>query len=909
MAASWDPELLADAAHVIATEVREAHESDPGVSLNVWAPVVNTLRHPLWGRTEEAYTEDPLLNAELGSGFSRGMRGEGDTWGAVPTLKHFLGYSNETDRAATSSDLSERVLHEYELPGFVEPVRRQVAGAVMLSYNLVNGRPAHLTNLLESHIRSVLPDADLLFVVSDAGAPGNLFRSQKVVPDAAHAYAAMLIAGVDSFTDNDSRPSESLEAVRAALDQGLVEETHVDRAVVRQLVARARTGEFDAAIEAADGDWTPSTLDRAGRRALSCEVATRSAVLLAQHDPTALPLSTEGSTAVLGRIAHSVLRDWYSGDLIDPVSVADALASARSTTRSTPALTRLSLVARSTGAVSGVPDAALADQDVILGPDAALRLARPAVDLDPVAIRTPEAAPAQAPTPAPTAPALFDVVELGDDLIALQHSEDGLLVAPDERGQLAVRAERIGGWVVQETFRRTEGADGDWTLQHVGSGRYVGIEHHTGALVLRTAMPASAARFDARVTLTWEQAFDTAIDDASSVVLVVGNEPHVHGRETEDRPDLRLTAQDRAAAERLAALPAGITTVLVVVSSYPVDLGGLEDRVGAVIWSSHAGECEGTALADLLSGKRDFSGRLAQTWPTSAPLPALLDYDVIRSGSTYLYGQEARFPFGHGHALDPLSWEDVQIQAGAEGLRVRLRLQPPRERRTAGPLHEVVQVYADVPAAAFSRRAFEVPATRLVGFRTVGVEQDGVEVALSIPYRDLALWADDRGGWELPDGEFTVRVARSSADTVAAHTLALPVSVRAAQPVPEAVSGPGRIPAQAATATAGLVRCASSLLEGTDLRVADPAPGASGTADFVLESGARITGIGTSAQGSPGDVAPGTAQLLGVTDGRQPAAVQALPFTVPGEADRPTARVRIRLTGPVALTHLDVERP
>ncbi|WP_422116238.1 glycoside hydrolase family 3 protein [Brachybacterium sp. UNK5269] len=245
MAASWDPELLRRAAAVVAAEVRTMHEADPRVSLDVWAPVVNPLRHPRWGRSEEAYTEDPLLNGELACGFSAGLRGDGDTWTTMPTLKHFLAYSNETDRDATSSDLSPRVLHEYELPGHITPLVRGCAGSVMLSYNLVNGRPAHLTELLERELRSRLADPDLLFVVSDAGAPSNLFRSQKVVVDAAEAYAAMLRAGVDSFTDNDTDPTETIAALDEALDRGLIEQDHLDRAVVRQLVARARTGEFE----------------------------------------------------------------------------------------------------------------------------------------------------------------------------------------------------------------------------------------------------------------------------------------------------------------------------------------------------------------------------------------------------------------------------------------------------------------------------------------------------------------------------------------------------------------------------------------------------------------------------------------------------------------------------------------
>src|SRR5699024_11498187 len=95
------------------------------------------------------------------------LRGDGSTWQVLPTLKHFLAYSNETDRCLTDSQLSPRVLHEYELPGFVAPIASGEAASVMLSYNLVNGRPAHLTALLESQLRSQLPDPDLLFVVTD----------------------------------------------------------------------------------------------------------------------------------------------------------------------------------------------------------------------------------------------------------------------------------------------------------------------------------------------------------------------------------------------------------------------------------------------------------------------------------------------------------------------------------------------------------------------------------------------------------------------------------------------------------------------------------------------------------------------------------------------------------------------
>lgn len=939
MAASWDPELLAAAASVTAREVRELHAADASVSLSVWAPVVNTLRHPLWGRTEEAYTEDPLLNASLACGFARGLRGEGDTWQSLPTLKHFLAYSNETDRCATDSQLSPRVLHEYELPGFTAPITSGLAASVMLSYNLVNGRPAHLTDLVDSRLRALLPDPDLLFVVTDAGAPSNLFRAEKVVPDAASAYAGMLRAGADSFTDHDADPRETIQAVTEALARGLIDTSHVDRAVVRQLVARARTGEFDpltggpsapTATPAQTGAATPAAVtthrpsdpdhpERASRRALSREVATRSAVLLSHADPTALPLRP-GVLAVLGEQAQSVLGDWYSGDLHRPTSLAAALCSTAedpASVRTSRILDRIGLDVVDPGAAPGVPGSAQPPEAVLLASDSSLRLHRPAADV---------------PGSALPGAAAFEVLDLGEDVIALRETGTSLLVTVDERGQLVAAASRIGGWVVQETFHRAIAVDGTWQLQHRGSGRFVGLEHHSGALVLRSALPASGARFSARVHESAAEAFESAADGADTVVLVIGNEPHVHGRETEDRPHARLPQPDRTAARRLAALPDHIATVLVITSSYPYDLEGLEDQVGAIVWSSHAGEAEGEALADLLRGHRDFSGRLAQTWPGSSPLPSVLDYDVIGTGSTYLYGQSARFPLGHGLAVDRVHWSEPEVTAGAESLQVRISLTAPRARRTAGVLRDVVQVYAQVPAGSFSRRRYSVPATRLIGFDAVELADTGATTTrIEIPYARLGLFAPDREGWELPDGPVTVHVARSSAESVRTAEITLPRAHLEARPVPAATGS--LVPAERAEETDGVARCPATLLAGTELRALTAS---CGTADFVLDAGTVITGVETrpllsgplttddpagttgsaGSTGTTGGKSTGGSALAGAAvlidpEAADPSAAEplSLPHRVVAAEARPTGRVRVRLSGPLALTGLRAERP
>jgi beta-glucosidase len=911
MAASWDLDLLRRVASVIASEVRTMHEADPRVSLSVWAPVVNPLRHPLWGRSEEALTEDPFLNAELACSLASGLRGSGETWRTLPTLKHFLAYSNETDRDATSSDLSPRVLHEYEMPGHLAPLVRGCAGSVMLSYNLVNGRPAHVTDLLQTELRDHLPDPDLLFVVSDAGAPSNLFRSQKFVADAPEAYAAMLHAGVDSFTDNDSDPSETISALGDALERGWIDESHLDRAVVRQLVARARTGEFDGVSGAeGDGDREDGKVaapTRAAAHALARETATRSAVLLALNDHEALPLRP-GRIAVIGEQAHSVLRDWYSGEFHEATSVADALTNSPGLydLRASRALDLVSLSVCPHRPPGDAAQIALPDE-VLLERDGALRCSRPAVH------RT---------GPASSAPARFEVLEFDDDRVALREVSSGRFVTPDERGYLTATAERIGGWVVQEVFRRTIDDSGQWLLQHTGTGRFVGVEHHSGALVLRDHTPGSGIPCRIETHERGTDSFAAAVHGAHTVVLVIGNDPHVGGRETEDRQEVRLPGPMREAVERLVALPADVASVLLITSSYPYDLEGFEDEVGAVVWSSHAGEAEGLALTDLLAGNRDFSGRLAQTWPGSQPLPSVLDYDIISTSSTYLYGQDARFAFGHGLSIDRVQWSDAEITAEPDGLHIGVRLSAPSTRWTTGPIHDVVQIYADVPEQSFSRRHYSVPRSRLIGFAALEIPEDGsVTSRLLVPYERLALYAPDREGWELPDGPVTIRISRSSIDTVHSQDVHLPAEVlRSGQPP---TASTDVIPAARAEETAHVARCATTVLSGTELR---PRGSSAGWADFVLDAGTIVTALDVRVTGSGQDGVVGAeGQDLTVRSGRTAgdkadlidpavddpasAAPLPLPHTVPSEEGRPTGRVRVRLVGHVALTGLRTASP
>ncbi|MEU4327524.1 glycoside hydrolase family 3 C-terminal domain-containing protein [Nonomuraea dietziae] len=391
LASTWDPELVERVGAATADEVLASHRKDPaGAGRNVWAPVVNPLRDPRWGRNEEGYSEDPWLTGLLATAYATGLRGRGPVLRTAPTLKHFLGYNNETDRCVTSSNLPPRVLHEYELPAFLPPL--QAAVAVMPSYNLVNGRPAHLSPLINDVLRAAAPDE--LLVVSDAYAPGNLYGLQAYHPDAPTAYAAAVKAGLDSFTQDDDRPADTLAHLRTALERGLLDEQDIDRAAGHVLSIRVRLGEFDGEEAAEQGESAPYTPGQ--HQDLAREAAARSIVLLKNEG--LLPLRAPLKVAVIGQLADTLMEDWYSGTLPYAVTALQGMAERCETVF-----------------CEGVDRVALGGHE-------------------------------------------FDVFDWGGGALALRSPLNGQFLSADEEGRLACDQPGPNGWEVRQTFRRADGA-------------------------------------------------------------------------------------------------------------------------------------------------------------------------------------------------------------------------------------------------------------------------------------------------------------------------------------------------------------------------------------------------------------------------------------------------------------------
>ncbi|MFF3145532.1 glycoside hydrolase family 3 protein, partial [Streptomyces sp. NPDC057927] len=227
--ASFDPGLVKEMAAAIGASMRSV-----GVHQGL-APVLDVVRDPRWGRTEESIGEDPYLVATVGTAYVQGL----ESAGVVATLKHFAGYSaSRGARNHAPASLGPRELADVILPPFEMAVREGGARSVMASYNDLDGLPAHahrrlLTELLREEWRFTGT------VVADYFGVSLLESAHGLTDSPSGAAALALAAGVDV----------ELPAVRC-YGSGPLDEEFVDRAALRVLTQKCELGLLDP-------DWAP----------------------------------------------------------------------------------------------------------------------------------------------------------------------------------------------------------------------------------------------------------------------------------------------------------------------------------------------------------------------------------------------------------------------------------------------------------------------------------------------------------------------------------------------------------------------------------------------------------------------------------------------------------------------------
>ncbi|WP_106767314.1 glycoside hydrolase family 3 N-terminal domain-containing protein [Paenibacillus faecalis] len=319
MGCSWDMELAEQSAKIAA---REASVSGIHVT---FAPMVDLVRDPRWGRVMESTGEDPYLNSEFARAFVRGFQGDdlsGDVHRVAACVKHFAAYgAGEGGRDYNTVDMSERQLREYYLPAY-KAALEEGCEMVMTSFNTVHGVPATGNKrLMRDLLRGEWGFDGVL--ISDWGAVKEMIP-HGVAEDEEEAALKAILAGVDIEMMTPCYVHHLQDLVR----EGKVEERLIDEAVLRILSLKKRLGLFERPVRGADPALEQEIVFCDEHRQAAREAAVKSCVLLKNN--SVLPLKSEKRVALIGPFAASgdILGPWsWTGSKEDAITVEQGLRS------------------------------------------------------------------------------------------------------------------------------------------------------------------------------------------------------------------------------------------------------------------------------------------------------------------------------------------------------------------------------------------------------------------------------------------------------------------------------------------------------------------------------------------------------------------------------------------------------
>jgi beta-glucosidase len=739
---TWDTDLARSLGDVLAAEAR---------SKNVHVllgPTVCIVRTPLAGRTFESFSEDPLLTARIAGAYVEGVQ----AGGVACCMKHYACNDQEHERMTISAEVDERALREIHLVAFEHAVQEVGVWSVMTAYNKVNGvYCGEQPDLIDGVLRREWGFDGL--VMSD------WFGT--------HSTAPAALAGLDLEMPG---PSAWLgPTLAAAVRDGLVDESVVDGQVRNVLRLMDRVGILGG------GPTSPAEQedDDPGRRAVARRVAAEGTVLLVNDGLLPLEAAAVGSVAVIGPNAAQLAMGGGSSEVTPHRRrrVDEALAE------------RLPHAAVSSEVGCRI-DRGLPAVDLRLLDDETLRIEyfdNP--DLDGAPVATESAHTARVLWIGPPQPSLT----IGACSVRLSAT-----FSPDVSGAWRLGLEsagravlRLDGAVVVDNTDPVRGSSfygaGSEPVE-VAFDLVAGRSYDLSVEVWprSSSSPVMGARIGASPPDTGDE-FERAVQaaaEADVAVVVVGSNGQWES-EGHDRPDLSLPGRQRELVE--AVLEVNPRTVVVVNAGSPVEMPWAE-RAGAVLMTWYPGEEGADALADMLVGLAEPSGRLPVTFPARVEdgpaglgvegdrYPGVEGKVVYGEGVLvgYRFYETTRlaplFPFGFGLSYGDIAFESVEVDGDGDELTVDVALVNHGPRRGT----EVVQVYARAPESHVRR-----PDRELVGFAKV-VLDPGARDTVRIPLGAAAFryWDVDTHAWRADAGRYEVLVGSSSRDIRASTVVA-----------------------------------------------------------------------------------------------------------------------------------------
>ncbi|MFL9843580.1 xylan 1,4-beta-xylosidase [Flavobacterium rhizosphaerae] len=337
MAASFNNDLVYSIFDAVSDEtrakyhnaLRNGQENKRFLSLSVWTPNVNIFRDPRWGRGQETYGEDPYLTSLMGVAVVKGLQGPEDAKyrKLLACAKHYAVHSGpEWSRHELNlNNIAPRDLWETYLPAFKSLVKDSDVRQVMCAYQRLDDEPCcSSSRLLQTILREQWGFKYL--VVSDCGAVTDFYTSHKVSSDAVHAAAKGTLAGTDVECVWQGYAYEHLPE---AVSRGLLSEQEVDKHLMRVLEARFELGEFDEEAQVPWAQIPMSVVNNEEHRQMALDMARQSMTLL-QNNNAILPLNKSAKKiAVIGPNADNAPMLWgnYNGKPVRTITILNGIES------------------------------------------------------------------------------------------------------------------------------------------------------------------------------------------------------------------------------------------------------------------------------------------------------------------------------------------------------------------------------------------------------------------------------------------------------------------------------------------------------------------------------------------------------------------------------------------------------
>ncbi|SEG68147.1 beta-glucosidase [Actinacidiphila yanglinensis] len=784
-AATWDQGLARQYGDVVGSEqLGKGDDVDLG-------PTVNIVRDPRWGRAFESYGEDPYLAGQIGTADVDGIQATGE----MAQLKHWAVYNQEANRNNSDDDaiIDQRVEQEIYLSQFASVIKQAKPASIMCSYSFINGQPACQDPYIMSQVlRDQLGYKG--FVTSDWGATHSTVAS---------ADAQM----------NMEMPSGSFYG--APLKQA-VADGQVSTADIDGLVRPILTAMFQYHLFTNPPTGSPSSVvTTPAHVAVARKVAEDGTVLL-KNDGGLLPLSSKGTPAK-GTSAGGAAKDGTSSiAVIGREAGPDALTAGGGSA----AVTADSVVTP----YEGIAARAGKGTTVRYAPGDSLYGALPPV---PSSALAPSSGSGSGLTGT-----YYNGTALSGDPLTTRNTAQ---VDFDWNGGPPAPSVPASGWSAAYTGTLTPPSTGTYTFsvtsddgsrllvdgkQVIDNWRDQGGTTETGTVTLTAGQPVSIEvdyyqdGGGSLLDLGWQPpggpgtALQQAVDEArsSDVAVVFAGDFEAEGS---DLQDIDLPAEENTLIEDVAAV--NPNTVVVLNTGSAVTMPWL-DSVKGVFEAWYPGQEDGNAIASLLFGDVDPSGKLPVTFPKSlADVPASTAAQWPGTDGKVEYSEgldvgyrwyDAKdiaplFPFGYGLSYTSFRFGALKVSAPTTTSlgTVRASVDVTNTGSRAGS--DVVQLYVRDPAATGE------PPAQLKSFQKVSLAPGQTRrVTFDVPASDFRTWNETTRNWQIADGGYGLLVGDSSQHLPAVASVRV---VRSYDSQGVTLQAPSIVPAQHMTVTGSFV--------------------------------------------------------------------------------------------------------